>query len=111
MTAKGENTRRTRVFDVVRGHEWPDSYTGRALHNRFLERWEGREEKLVAELDTERRAFQESVSKGDFETAMVWAGEAVDLIAEVANAGELVRNIGREAESNLRYANRFVQSN
>jgi nitronate monooxygenase len=82
----------------------------RALHNRFLERWEGREEALVAELDAEGRAFQEAVSKGDFEMAMVWAGEVVDLIAEVTNAGELVRSIGMEAESNLRYADRFLRS-
>lgn len=110
LAAKGEDTRRTRVFDAVRRYEWPDGYTGRALHNPFLERWDGREEALVAELDTEGRAFQEAVSKGDFETAMVWAGEAVDLIAEVANAGELVRSIGRDAESNLRHANRFLRS-
>jgi nitronate monooxygenase len=110
VAAKGEDTRRTRVFDVVRGHEWPEPYTGRALHNRFLERWEGREDALAAELDAEGRAFQEAVSEGDFETAMVWAGEAVDLIAEVASAGELVRNIGREAESNLRHANTLLRS-
>ena len=110
VAAKGKDTRRTRVFDVVRGHEWPDPYTGRALHNRYLERWEGREEALAAELDTEGRAFQEAVSKGDFETAMVWAGEAVDLIVEVKGAAELVRSIGIEAESNLRHANRFLRS-
>ncbi len=110
VAAKGEDTQRTRVFDVVRGHEWPEPYTGRALHNRFLERWEGREDALAAELDAEGRAFQEAVSEGDFETAMVWAGEAVDLIAEVASAGELVRSIGMEAESNLRHTNRFLRS-
>jgi nitronate monooxygenase len=65
---------------------------------------------LVAELDTEGRAFQEAVSKGNFETAMVWAGEAVDLITEVANARELVRSIGMEAESNLRHASEFLLS-
>jgi hypothetical protein len=41
---------------------------------------------------------------------MVWAGEAVDLITEVANAGELVRSIGMEAESNLRHASEFLLS-
>ncbi len=110
VTAKGEDTRRTRVFDAARGYEWPEPYTGRALHNRFLERWDGREETLIAELDTEGRAFQAAVSKGDFETAMVWAGEAVDLIASVADAGELVRSIGTEAKSSLRFANRFLES-
>jgi nitronate monooxygenase len=108
VAAKGEDTRRTRVFDVVRGHEWPEGYTGRALRNPFVERWDGREDDLTAALDTEGRAFQEAIREGDFDTAMVWAGEAVDLIAAVADAGELVRSIGTEAESSLRSANRFL---
>ncbi len=108
VAGEGGDTRRTRVFDVVRGHEWPEPYTGRALRNRFLERWEGREDELAAGLDAEGRAFREAVSEGDFETAMVWAGEAVDLISEVADAAELVRSIGAKAESNLRSVDRFL---
>jgi nitronate monooxygenase len=65
---------------------------------------------LTAALDTEGRAFQEAARKGDFDTAMVWAGEAVDLIASVADAGELVRSIGTETESSLRSANGFLCS-
>ena len=38
VAAGGGNTQRTRVFDLVRGHEWPEAYTGRALRNTFLER-------------------------------------------------------------------------
>jgi nitronate monooxygenase len=109
VKAGGEDTRRTRVFDVVRGHDWPEPYTGRALSNRFLERWDGREVDLTSALDKEGHAFREAVRKGDFETAMVWAGEAVDLIDEVADAAELVRNIGNEAETNLRSVNRFLE--
>ncbi len=108
VAGEGGDTRRTRVFDVVRGHEWPEPYTGRALRNRFLERWEGREDELAAGSDAEGRAFREAVGEGDFETAMVWAGEAVDLIAEVAGAAELVRSIGAEAESNLRSVDKFL---
>ena len=110
VEAEGGQTQRTRVFDAVRRYEWPDGYTGRALRNLFLERWDGREGDLTAALDTEGRVFQEAVREGDFDTAMVWAGEAVDLIASVADAGELVRSIGREAESSLRSANRFLGS-
>ena len=110
VAAEGGQTQRTRVFDAVRRYEWPDGYTGRALCNPFLERWDGREDGLRAALDTEGRAFQEAVKKGDFDTAMVWAGEAVDLIAAVAHAGELVRSIGAEAELSLRSANRFLGS-
>lgn len=110
VAAEGGDTRRTRVFDVVRGREWPEPYTGRALHNAFVERWEGREEELAAALGTEGQVFQQALREGDFETAMVWAGEAVDLIAEVTDGAELVRSIGTEAESNLQAANKFLAS-
>jgi nitronate monooxygenase len=110
VAAEGGDTRRTRVFDVVRANEWPEPYTGRALRNRFLERWEGREDELAAGLDKEGPAFQEAVREGDFETAMVWVGEAADLIADVAGAAELVRRIGAEAEARLGCAHEFLQS-
>jgi hypothetical protein len=32
-------------------------------------------------------------------TAMIWAGEGVDLISEITLAGELVRRIGAETEA------------
>lgn len=102
VAARATDTRRTRVFDVVRRYPWPERYTGRALRNAFLERWNGREEELTAALDHEAPAFSAAVGEGDFETAMVWAGEGVDLISDVAPAAELVRRIGAEAEACLR---------
>ena len=109
VAAGGGDTRRTRVFDVVRGHGWPAPYTGRALRNRFLERWADREEELAGALDIEGPRFRGAVGEGDFDTAMVWAGEAADLITDVASAAELVRRIGTEAEACLRSAGRFLE--
>jgi nitronate monooxygenase len=102
VAAKGNETKRTRIFDVVRGLEWPEDYTGRALRNLFLERWDGREEELAAALDAEGPAFREAVQKGDTDTAMIWCGEAADLISDVPTAAELVRRISAEAEACLR---------
>src|SRR5829696_1944165 len=79
LDARGDETKRTRVFDVARGAEWPEGYTGRALRNRFLERWDGREGELAAALDTEVPAFQEAMREGNTDTMMVWCGEAADL--------------------------------
>ena len=103
VAATGSDTRRTRVFDVVRQHAWAEPYTGRALRNAFLERWDGREDDLAAALDSEIPAFTAATREGDFETAMVWAGEAVDLISDVAPAAELVKRIGVEAEACLQH--------
>jgi nitronate monooxygenase len=102
VTASGSDTRRTRVFDIVREHAWPEPYTGRAVRNPFMERWDGREDELAAVLDEEIPGFQAAVSEGEIDKAMVWAGEAVDLISDVVPAAELVGRIGDEAEACLR---------
>jgi nitronate monooxygenase len=107
--AKGCDTRRTRVFDVVRQHAWPQPYTGRAIRNRFMERWSGREDDLGEALDEEIPWFQDAVREGDFDTAMIWAGEGVDLISDVAPAGELVRRVGAETEACLRHASDLLR--
>jgi nitronate monooxygenase len=110
MAARASETRRTRVFDVVRQLSWPEPYTGRALNNAFLERWDGREEDLIAALASEAPAFSAALGEGNFDTAMVWAGEGVDLISDVAPAAELVRRIGVEAEACLRRGSELLGS-
>lgn len=101
VAARGSDTARTRVFDIVRNYPWPQEYTGRALCNRFLELWDGRESDLVGALATERASYQVAVREGDCDTAVVWAGEAVDLIKSVESAAALVGRISAEAEARL----------
>jgi nitronate monooxygenase len=104
VDAHGDETARTRVFDIVRGYAWPGPYTGRALRNAFMTRFDGQEETLVATREREGAAYRDAVERDDFETALVWAGEGVDLITSVEPAGELVARIGAEAEARLRGA-------
>ena len=100
--ARDRATERTRVFDIARSLGWPAAYTGRALKNRFLQRWHGREEELAADLPGRGAEYHDAVREGDFDTAAVWAGEALDLITAVRRAGTLVEQIGGEAEALLR---------
>jgi nitronate monooxygenase len=109
VAARGSDTQRTRVFDVVRQHAWPQPYTGRAIHNFFIERWDAREDDLEAALGEEIPSFRAATEKGDFDTAMVWAGEGVDLISDVTSARELVRCIGAETEARLRQASDLLR--
>lgn len=102
VDAGGGETARTRVFDIVRGFDWPASYTGRAIVNRFMQRWHGSEAELAASAGTVQPAFQAAVRDGDVDTAMVWAGEGVDLIDGVDDAATLVERIGDGAEAQLR---------
>ncbi len=109
VAAQGDQTARTRVFDIVRGYAWPPQYTGRALRNRFMDRWDSRESDLAAALEAERPAYQVSTREGDYDTAMVWAGEAVDLIESVESAAALVARIGSEAEAQLQIGARLAR--
>jgi nitronate monooxygenase len=108
VTASGDDTARTRVFDIVRGYAWPERYTGRALQNGFIARFDGREDALVATLDRERDAYFAAVERDDFDTALVWAGEGVDLVTSVEPAAKLVRSIGDDAEARLRGATSWL---
>jgi nitronate monooxygenase len=109
VDADGGRTARTRVFDIVRDYAWPPGYTGRALRNDFMERWNGREDELALALDTERAAFRAAAGEGDYDTAMVWAGEAVDLIRSVDGAASLVARISADAEACIRLGERLLR--
>ena len=108
VAARGSETKRTQVFDVVRGLEWPEEYTGRALRNDFLERWDGWEKELATAPDGEDEAFRKAEQEGNTDISMVWCGEAVDLISDVPAAAELVRRVGAEAEARLQLVSRLV---
>jgi nitronate monooxygenase len=102
VAAHAGDTAHTHVFDIVRGYAWPEPYSGRALRNRFFERWDGHEDALHEAVASEAPTYWSAVEEGDFDTAVIFAGEAVELIDSVATAGDLVRRIGSEAEARLR---------
>ena len=93
VAAKGDVTLRTTVFDVVRSLDWPARFTGRALRNRFSDAWHGREQELRANLSQEKDRYFAAAEKRDFDTAVIFAGEAVDLIDSVLPAREIVKRI------------------
>jgi len=102
VEADGDQTQRTRVFDIARGYAWPATYTGRALRNRFIERWHGHEPALAADAAAFEQ-YRQAQQRGDFEQAQVWGGEVVDLIAGIEPAGALTERIGRDAAERLRW--------
>ena len=101
VDGSGDATLRTRVFDIVRGLSWPNGFSGRALRNAFSERWHGHEEELRAARSQEQPPFTAAVQTGDYETAMVWAGEGIDLVRAVLPAATIVDQMMREAENAL----------
>jgi nitronate monooxygenase len=93
VEANGDATLRTTVFDIIRGYDWPDGITARALRNAFSGKWHGKEDDLKKALGKEKPVYEEAVRRRDFDTALVFAGEGIDLIDAVLPAAEIVKRI------------------
>jgi nitronate monooxygenase len=102
LAATGDDTVRTRVYDIARQRPWPASYTGRLLRNAFIDTWHGREDALHAAAAERRRDVEEADAAGDYDVANVTVGEAVGLIEDLPGAGDVVRRIADEAEAAIR---------
>ena len=93
----GDDTLRTRVFDTARGLVWPEPWTGRAIRNAFSDTWHGRDDELRAEGPALQERFFAAQREGDTDTAVTFAGEGLDLVADRPGAGVLVARIVAEA--------------
>lgn len=98
----GDDTIRTQVFDIIRELNWPKGYSGRAITNKFVARWHGDEQNLRRLVKKHQEAYYQAQEKPDPKVAMVWAGESLDSIFNIEEAGKLVRQIHRDAEHHLR---------
>lgn len=89
VEAGGDETLRTKVFDVVRDVDWPWHYTGRVLRNAFTERWHS-DVVTLADNPAEERKRYEQTDPEDFGTRVVIGGEAVDLIHTIEPAAAII---------------------
>lgn len=97
IAASGDETFRTRVYDAVRQLDWPEDYNARALGNAFLDTWHGNEYQLAQALPEAVAAFEKAVAAEDFDTAAILVGEAIGLVHDVRPAGDIVRDMARDA--------------
>lgn len=90
VEASGDDTIRGVVYDIARGPEWPEGYTGRSLRTGLTDRWTGDEAGLRARVDEVRREHERAAAEDDLSVRVVWAGEGVDGIDDVRPAAEVV---------------------
>jgi nitronate monooxygenase len=110
LAASGDDTLRSIVFDLSRDNVWPAPFTGRCLRNAHAERWFGRELELVRDKATEVPKYLAARRQGDFDTAAVIAGEAVDLIHDLPSAGAVVERTVAEAVALLAGGARWLEA-
>ncbi len=101
VAAGGDDTVRTRVFDIARGLDWPAEYTGRVISNRFSSTWHGREEELSKKATEIAQAYEAARRQGDVETLALFAGEGTDLVRDAQSAADIVKRMVSEAEALL----------
>ncbi len=100
LAAGGDQTQQTRVFDVVRAAPWPAIYPGRALANAFSAQWHGHEDDLAASQPEQEAAYL-ATAQDDFSARVIWAGEGVDLVNDVASAAEIIERTVAQAAAAL----------
>jgi nitronate monooxygenase len=105
VAATAADTTRDRVLDIVVDSEWPARFTARTLRNRFTDTWHDDEDGLRFDPDA-KAEFRQGVSRGDLDYVPIWAGEAVDLIAELDTASAVVARLVDEAALAISTANR-----
>jgi nitronate monooxygenase len=101
VNASGGDTVLTDLFDIATGMPWPDGVSGRAIRNQFSQRWEGREDELrawAAEHRDEYRNLEPAVETAE---KAIWAGEAASFVRGFEPAGDVVRELARDATSVL----------
>jgi nitronate monooxygenase len=101
VAATGDETIRSKVYDIVRKRSWPSEYTGRLMVNHFIEKWHGDEDKLHAMRKEELKRVEAAWDAGDYDTANVTVGECIGLVHDIPAAGDLVRRIAAEATERL----------
>jgi nitronate monooxygenase len=81
-----------RVFDVAQRAAWPPEFGGRALRNRFFDEWEGREDELARD-EVALQRYAEAQRQGDFDVAVIYAGQGAALLRAETAAADVVASL------------------
>lgn len=101
VSASGDHTVRSSIFDIARRIDWPQPWTIRTLENAFHRAWSAQPDALRADSENQAQRYATAAAAGDMDTAAVIVGEAIDLVHEIRPAADIVRSIGQDAERRI----------
>jgi nitronate monooxygenase len=93
VTSGGDQTVRTRVFDVARDLDWPTEYTVRAIRNQFTDKWHGNEDSLDTEKEAIIASYPGQLKNGEIDKIGVFAGEGLDRITAIEPAADIFKSL------------------
>jgi len=79
LAAASTDTLYTHAFDRGQLLGWPAEFGGRALQNRFTERWPGDATALAAD-GPARAELRAAIERADYDLAGIYAGQAIGLV-------------------------------
>ena len=101
VDSDGHDTLLTEIPDIAQATVWPGAMS-RARRNSFIESWIGREWALRHDQAEAFAGINKARKEGDIEGAPLSMGQDAGLINEILPAGEIVKNIIKEAEAILK---------
>ena len=102
VESDGEDTIFTRVYDVLGDSPWPEGVAGRVFHNRFVQKWDGRDNEIRDRREELISDAAEAWANADPEMASVYMGESAGSVTSIRPAAEVLRDICDQAENLLR---------
>jgi nitronate monooxygenase len=100
--ATGDDTVRTKALDALRGVPWPEEFSFRVVKNKFTEQWADREAEAEAAFGSLAEVHAEARRRGNFDIALIVAGECVGLIQDRPGAASILQQMVTQAQSVLR---------
>ena len=107
VATRGDETLRSKVFDVARKADWPWHYSGRVVANEFSDEWHGDIESLKRRAGEQQKRYEAS-DPDDFSIRVLIAGEALDLVHSVEPAGAILHRLVGEAAELLSAGRRYL---
>lgn len=108
LAAASDDTVQTRLYDLIGERPFPAGIPDRMLRNAFIDRWNSRESEIPTHREALRAEVEAGQERADLSVVGVSAGVSAGLVTSVRSAGEIVRDIVREAEDLLRERPRIL---
>ena len=108
LSAGGDQTEQTRVFDVVRGPHGRRSIQAVRCATRFRPSGMGGK-RLWPRSSRSKREIYLAAADNDFTTRVVWAGEGVDLVNDTPAASEIIERVIAQAAATLMNGAKLVR--
>jgi nitronate monooxygenase/enoyl-[acyl-carrier protein] reductase II len=97
VASDGHDTILSEIPDIAQGQVWPGAMA-RALRNRFIERWAGREWALRERQAEAKAGIVAARQAGDVDNGVLLMGQDAGLIRSIVPAGAIVRQMAADAE-------------